>query len=81
MPATSKKITIMTQSLLQTQEQLMPVEQKKGGLYIGIPKETTLQENRVALVPSSVKTLTLRGHTRRLALKLCIVLKKYMRLM
>ena len=40
----------------------MPVEQKKGGLYIGIPKETTLQENRVALIPSSVQTLTSRGH-------------------
>ena len=40
----------------------MPVEQKKGGLYIGIPKETTLQENRVALIPSSVQTLTARGH-------------------
>lgn len=61
MASTGQKISI-PQSLLQTQEQLMPVEQKKGGLYIGIPKETTLQENRVALTPSSIQTLTSRGH-------------------
>ena len=60
-PSSGQKISI-PQSLLQTQEQLMPLEQKRGGLYIGIPKETTLQENRVALVPSSVQTLTARGH-------------------
>jgi alanine dehydrogenase len=62
MPSPGQQISFMTQSLLQTQEQLMPTETKKGGLYIGIPKETTLQENRVALVPSSVLTLTSRGH-------------------
>ena len=61
MASTGQKISI-PQSLLQTQEQLMPVEQKKSGLYIGIPKETTLQENRVALTPSSIHTLTGRGH-------------------
>lgn len=61
MASTGQKISI-PQSLLQTQEQLMPVEQKKSGLYIGIPKETTLQENRVALTPSSIQTLTGRGH-------------------
>ena len=61
MASTGQKISI-PQSLLQTQEQLMPVEQKKSGLYIGIPKETTLQENRVALTPSSIQTLTARGH-------------------
>ena len=61
MASTGQKISI-PQSLLQTQEQLMPIEQKKSGLYIGIPKETTLQENRVALTPSSIQTLTGRGH-------------------
>lgn len=62
MPSTGQQISFITQNLLQTQEQLMPLEKKKGGLYIGIPKETTLQENRVALVPSSVLTLTSRGN-------------------
>lgn len=31
-------------------------------LFIGIPKETTLQEHRVALAPHSVLTLTANGH-------------------
>ena len=40
----------------------MPIETRRNKLFIGIPKETTLQENRVPLVPSSVATLTARGH-------------------
>jgi alanine dehydrogenase len=60
--ATGQQIAIITKGLLQTQEQLMPIETKKGALFIGIPRETTLQENRVALVPSSVLALTKRGH-------------------
>ena len=41
---------------METQEQLMPVETRRSMLFIGIPKETTLQENRVPLVPSGVAT-------------------------
>jgi alanine dehydrogenase len=52
----------IAQSFMETQEQLMPVETRRSMLFIGIPKETTLQENRVPLVPSSVATLTARGH-------------------
>ncbi len=62
MPSTASQISQISKTFLQTQEQLMPVGVKKGGIYIGIPRETTLQENRVALVPSSVQTLTARGH-------------------
>ncbi len=54
--------SIIAQNVRETQEVLMPVDKKHGHLFIGIPKETTLQENRVALVPSSVRTLTARGH-------------------
>ncbi|MFN5912133.1 MAG: alanine dehydrogenase, partial [Bacteroidota bacterium] len=35
---------------------------KKGNLFIGIPKETSFQERRVALVPESVSLLTANGH-------------------
>jgi alanine dehydrogenase len=56
------QIKIISQEFMQTQEQLLAVDQKKGGIAIGIPKETTLQENRVGLVPSSVQALTGRGH-------------------
>ena len=48
------------------QEEMMPVEVKQGALFIGIPKETTLQENRVPLIPSAVRTLVGRGHRVRI---------------
>ena len=60
--AAAVSMSSVAQSFVQTQEQLMPVEKKNSGLYIGIPRETTLQENRVALIPTSVATLTARGH-------------------
>ncbi len=45
-----------------TQTETLAVGKKKNKLFIGIPKESTLQENRVALVPSSVATLVAHGH-------------------
>jgi alanine dehydrogenase len=60
--ATASSFTPIVQTVLETKEQLAPIELKKGKLFIGIPKETTLQETRVALIPSSVATLTGRGH-------------------
>jgi len=53
---------IFTQDAYQTQTEMLQVERKSSKLFIGIPKETTLQENRVALVPASVATLIARGH-------------------
>jgi GTPase involved in cell partitioning and DNA repair len=47
---------------LATQTETLEVSRKHQPLFIGIPKETTLQENRVALVPHSVATLTAHGH-------------------
>lgn len=41
---------------------MLPVKQRASKLFIGIPKEVTIQEHRVALVPSSVSTLVARGH-------------------
>lgn len=40
----------------------MQVQKKPNKLFIGIPKEVTIQENRVALVPSSVNSLIAHGH-------------------
>ena len=63
MPATTPQMPAsFPQSFRQPLEQMMTVEQRRGGIFIGIPRETTLQENRVALIPSSVATLTARGH-------------------
>lgn len=46
----------------ETQTEMLQVQQKPNKLYIGIPREVTMQENRVALVPSSVATLIAYGH-------------------
>ena len=51
-----------TLSLPRTQPEMLAVPQRHQRLSIGIPKETTLQENRVALVPNSVATLSAHGH-------------------
>ncbi|MFN0035383.1 MAG: alanine dehydrogenase [Saprospiraceae bacterium] len=51
-----------TLSLPRTQPETLAVTPRQQRLSIGIPKETTLQENRVALVPNSVATLTAYGH-------------------
>ncbi len=45
-----------------TQPETLETRQRMGQLYIGIPKESTLQETRVALMPTAVATLTGRGH-------------------
>ncbi len=52
----------LTSSYGQTQTETLAVESKSEELFIGIPKEITLQEKRVAIVPSGVHTLTSRGH-------------------
>lgn len=46
-----------------TQPEMLELYKAKSSLKIGIPKETGLQENRVALVPASVVNLASRGHT------------------
>ncbi len=47
---------------ISTQTETLEIARRHQQLFIGIPKETTLQENRVALVPHSVATLTAHGH-------------------
>ncbi|MCB0575980.1 MAG: alanine dehydrogenase, partial [Saprospiraceae bacterium] len=51
-----------TLSVPRTKAEMLQVHPKQQRLFIGIPRETTLQENRVALVPHSVATLTAHGH-------------------
>lgn len=47
---------------LTTQAETLEVGRRQHQLFIGIPRETTLQENRVALIPHSVATLAAHGH-------------------
>ena len=53
---------VAKQALMQPQEALEEVKPKKNNLYIGIPKETSFQENRIALTPLSVALLINNGH-------------------
>jgi len=51
-----------TGSQMETQTEMLQVPQRSKKLFIGIPRERSIQENRVALVPSSVATLVAHGH-------------------
>lgn len=57
-----QKKVLITEGRYQPAEAMLQVHRKSSELCIGIPKETTLQENRVALVPASVATLVAHGH-------------------
>lgn len=48
--------------LLLPQEEMLEVGKKSAALTIGIPKETTFQENRVPLTPNAVALLATYGH-------------------
>ena len=54
--------SLAIEAALSPQEEKLEVGQKKQKLYIGIPKETEFQEQRVALVPQSVGLLIANGH-------------------
>jgi alanine dehydrogenase len=53
---------IAQKGLLQPKETLSETKQKNNSLYIGIPKEISFQENRIALTPLSVALLINNGH-------------------
>lgn len=55
----SKTIPI---SVLLPQEEMLEVSSRFSSLYIGIPREISFQENRVALVPDAVGVLVNNGH-------------------
>jgi alanine dehydrogenase len=44
------------------QPEMLDVQSRRQRLFIGVPKEIRFQENRVALAPHSVATLTAHGH-------------------
>lgn len=52
----------LTESQYLTQTETLQVQSRPNKLFIGIPKEIILQENRVPLVPSSVASLIAHGH-------------------
>ena len=61
--------SLLHQGGLLPQEEMLAVKRKKGALFIGIPKETSFQERRVALVPEAVSLLVANGHRVRVESK------------
>lgn len=57
-----EEIGSSTLAQLLPQEQLVAISEDQKSLFIGIPKETSFQENRIALVPEAVALLVNRGH-------------------
>ncbi|QXV66231.1 alanine dehydrogenase [Mucilaginibacter sp. 21P] len=55
--------SVARQAMMQPQESMLEVKSNKKQLYIGIPKETSFQENRIALTPLSVALLVNNGHS------------------
>lgn len=45
-----------------TQESMLAIETRRRKLFIGLPKESSLQENRICLTPEAVKHLVEGGH-------------------
>jgi alanine dehydrogenase len=50
------------QASLQPKEALLEIHRQNKALYIGVPKEITLQEHRISLTPSSVQQLVANGN-------------------
>lgn len=59
-PSTLK--SLLKEGSLLPKEEMLEVQRKKGKLSIGIPKEISFQENRVALSPDAVNLLVNNGH-------------------
>ena len=53
---------IAAEGAMRTQERMLPLKEKHKSLRIGIPREISNEERRVALTPGGVQTLTANGH-------------------
>ena len=58
----SKRPSIFTSFSLVPLEETLEILPKKKRLFIGIPKESSFQENRIALTPEAVAVLVNNGH-------------------
>ncbi len=52
----------LAKASIYTQEQLMKVKKDHRTFFIGLPKEISLQENRISLTPDAVALLVGHGH-------------------
>jgi len=54
--------TLAAGTKLYPQEQLEKVSNRKQSLFIGLPKEVSLKENRITLTPEAVSLIVKNGH-------------------
>lgn len=54
--------SLAMEAVMLPQEEMLEIGRKKKSLFIGIPRETSFQETRVALVPDAVSLLVSNGH-------------------
>ena len=52
----------LAKASMQTQEQLLEVRKRRHTFFIGLPREISLQENRISLTPDAVALLVNNGH-------------------
>lgn len=62
MSGTSETMRAIAQFGLLPQEEMLEVATKSSRLNIGLPKEISIEENRIALVPEAVSLLVSNGH-------------------
>lgn len=53
---------LAAQGILMPKESMVEIQRDEKKLFIGIPKETSFQENRISLVPDSIALLVNNGH-------------------
>jgi alanine dehydrogenase len=53
---------LATKTSLYPQEQMLEVKRRRHCFFIGLPKEVSLQENRISLTPDAVGILVNNGH-------------------
>lgn len=58
----SKQYSPFSKEELLPHPEMLEIKKQKGQLFIGIPKETHLQEKRICLTPDAVAALTNHGH-------------------
>ena len=58
----SKQFSPFSKEELLPHPEMLEIKKQKGQLFIGIPKETHLQEKRICLTPDAVAALTNHGH-------------------
>src|ERR1700730_745363 len=58
----SGKPVVSASFTYETLEETLDIKPKSAQLFIGIPKENSFQENRIALTPDAVGVLANNGH-------------------